>query len=89
MIAITTSSSAALPALSPKPFIVHSICLAPACTPANEFATAKPKSLWQCVDKIALSILGTLFNNVSIIVVNSEGIVYPTVSGIFIVVAPF
>ena len=45
LIAITTSSKAALPALSPKPFIVHSICLAPACTPAKEFATARPKSL--------------------------------------------
>ena len=44
-IAITISSKAALPALSPKPFIVHSTCLAPACTPAKEFATAKPRSL--------------------------------------------
>ena len=85
---MTTSSNAALPALSPKPFIVHSICLAPAWIPANEFATAKPKSLWQWVDKIALSIFGTLLNKVYIIFVNSEGIVYPTVSGIFIVVAP-
>ena len=75
LIAITTSSRAAFPALSPKPFIVHSICLAPAWTPANELATAKPKSLWQWVDKIALSIFGTLFNKVSIIVVNSDGIV--------------
>ena len=46
-IAITISSRAALPALSPIPLIVHSICLAPAVTPAKEFATAKPKSLWQ------------------------------------------
>ena len=75
LIAITTSSNAALPALSPIPLIVHSICLAPAWTPASEFATAKPKSLWQCVDKIALSMFGTLFNNVFIIVVNSEGTV--------------
>ena len=44
-IAITISSSAALPALSPIPFIVHSTCLAPATTPAKEFATARPKSL--------------------------------------------
>ena len=47
LIAITISSRAALPALSPIPLIVHSICLAPATTPAKEFATAKPKSLWQ------------------------------------------
>ena len=44
-IAITISSSAALPALSPMPLIVHSTCLAPADTPAKEFATANPKSL--------------------------------------------
>ena len=61
LIAITTSSIAALPALSPSPFIVHSICLAPALTPAREFATARPKSLWQCVERVTLSIFGTLF----------------------------
>ncbi len=43
--AMTTSSSAALPARSPRPFIVHSICLAPARTPASELATASPRSL--------------------------------------------
>ena len=75
LIAITTSSRAALPALSPIPFIVHSICLAPACIPAKEFATAKPKSLWQWVDKIAWSMFGTLFKSVFIIFVNSEGTV--------------
>ena len=75
LIAITISSSAAFPALSPIPFIVHSTCLAPDWTPANEFATAKPKSLWQWVDRIALSIFGTLFIRVSIIFVNSDGTV--------------
>ena len=64
-----------MPALSPIPLIVHSICRAPAWIPANELATAKPKSLWQWVDRIALSIFGTLFNNVWIIFVNSDGIV--------------
>ena len=44
---ITTSSNDALPALSPKPLIVHSTCLAPFITADKEFATAKPKSLWQ------------------------------------------
>ena len=43
--AITTSSSAVLPARSPSPFIVHSICLAPPSTAAREFAVAIPKSL--------------------------------------------
>jgi 2-isopropylmalate synthase len=42
---LTISSKAALPALSPIPLIVHSTCLAPAVTPAKEFATVKPKSL--------------------------------------------
>ena len=42
---ITISSSAALPARSPRPFIVHSICLAPFNTAEREFATAKPRSL--------------------------------------------
>ena len=45
LIAITISSRAAFPALSPIPLMVHSICLAPAESPAKEFATAKPKSL--------------------------------------------
>ena len=52
-IAITTSSSAALPARSPMPLMVHSICRAPARTPASEFATAMPRSLWQCTEKRA------------------------------------
>ena len=44
---ITISSSDALPARSPMPLIAHSTCRAPACTPANEFATARPRSSWQ------------------------------------------
>ncbi len=89
LIAITTSSRAALPALSPSPFIVHSICLAPASTPASELATAKPRSLWQWVEKITLSAPGTFSIRVFIRLLNSLGIEYPTVSGILIVVAPF
>ena len=53
--------------------VVAATTAAPAETPAKEFATAKPKSLWQCVERIALSILGTLFIKVSIIFLNSEG----------------
>ena len=30
----------------------------PIITPANELATAKPRSLWQCTDQTALSLLG-------------------------------
>ena len=59
LIAITTSSSAALPARSPMPLMVHSICRAPALTPASELATAMPRSLWQCTEKRALSEFGT------------------------------
>ena len=43
--AITTSSSAALPARSPKPLMVHSTWRAPCITAAKELETAKPKSL--------------------------------------------
>ena len=64
-IAITTSSSAALPARSPMPLIVHSICRAPPATPANELATARPRSLWQWTEKIALSEFGTRARTVS------------------------
>ena len=88
LIAITTSSNEVLPALSPIPFIVHSICLAPSFTAAKELATARPKSLWQWTLNTALSILGTLFLNILIKEPNSSGIAYPTVSGIFIVEAP-
>ena len=42
---ITISSSAAFPALSPIPFIVHSTCLAPEIIALSEFETAKPRSL--------------------------------------------
>ena len=47
---ITNSSSDALPARSPIPLIAHSTCRAPACTPASEFATASPRSSWQCTE---------------------------------------
>ena len=40
---ITISSSEALPARSPIPLIAHSTCRAPACSPANELATARPE----------------------------------------------
>ena len=59
LIAITTSSSAALPARSPMPLMVHSICRAPPASPASEFATAMPRSLWQCTENTALSEFGT------------------------------
>ena len=48
--AITTSSSEQLPARSPMPLTATSICRAPASMPASAFATASPRSLWQCVE---------------------------------------
>ena len=57
--AMTVSSSAALPARSPMPLIVHSICRTPARTAASVFATARPRSLWLCVDRMTASAPGT------------------------------
>lgn len=51
---MTTSSRDALPARSPIPLMVHSIWRAPASTPARELATARPRSLWQCVETMML-----------------------------------
>ena len=59
---MTTYSNAALHAISPKPLIVHSICLAPAATPANEFEPAPPNSLRQYVEITGYKIFGTVFN---------------------------
>ncbi len=52
---MTISSSAALPARSPMPLIVHSTWRAPAATAARLLATPRPRSLWQCALRITLS----------------------------------
>ena len=44
------SSSEQLPARSPMPLTATSTCPAPFSMPASEFATARPRSLWQCVE---------------------------------------
>ena len=85
---IIISSTAAFPALSPRPLTVHSTCVAPLSIAAKEFATAKPRSLWQCTLISALSILGTFERIFLIRVLNSIGVEYPTVSGILTTVAP-
>ena len=51
--AITTSSSDALPARSPRPLIVTSTWRAPAWTAASVFAVASPRSLWQWTETVA------------------------------------
>ena len=58
--AMTTSSMAVLPARSPRPLMVHSICVAPLRTPASDSAVAMPKSLWQCTDTVTSSMPATL-----------------------------
>ncbi len=72
--AMTTSSSEVLPARSPRPFTVHSIWRAPPMrTAASEFATAMPRSLWQCTLQTALSELGMRSRSVRIISPNCSG----------------
>ncbi len=83
---ITTSSNEAFPALSPIPFIVTSACFAPEAIPANVFATANPKSLWQCVE-IIIS-LGSALQTKDTNSPYSAGLTYPTVSGISTMLAP-
>ncbi len=74
-IAITTSSSEALPARSPMPLMVHSIWRMPAFTPANELATAMPRSSWQCAENRALSEFGTRSRSVLMSLKYSSGTV--------------
>jgi hypothetical protein len=74
-IAITTSSSAVLPARSPRPLIVHSIWRAPASTAASALAVAMPRSLWQWVAKMMLSAPGTRSSSMAIRSADSAGAV--------------
>jgi hypothetical protein len=77
-----------LPARSPMPFTVHSICRAPASTAPRLFATARPRSLWQWTEKTARSAPGIRWRRSRINAAYSSGCVYPTVSGTLSVVAP-
>ena len=58
--AMTTSSKEAFPARSPIPLMVHSIWRAPAMAPARLLAVDRPRSFWQCVEKITFSAPGVL-----------------------------
>ena len=49
-----TSSKLVLPARSPMPLMVTSAWRAPPLMPASVLAVARPRSLWQCVDQMAL-----------------------------------
>lgn len=83
---VTTSSSAAFPALSPYPFATTCAPSAPACIADIVFATASPKSLWQCTS------IGTLLPMFFLMYFTSSailsGVITPTVSGMFIMSAP-
>ena len=70
---ITISSSEALPARSPRPFMVHSTWRAPFMTAASELPTPSPRSLWQCTLITALFMLGTLSTRYFITAPNSWG----------------
>ena len=85
---MTISSSAAFPARSPMPLIVPSTWVAPARTAASVLATAMPRSLWQCTDRPTLSIPGTRSLRRAMRSRYSWGVVYPTVSGTLMTVAP-
>ena len=58
---MTTSSRDVLPARSPMPLTVHSICRAPALTAARALAVAMPRSLWQWAESVTFSLPGTWF----------------------------
>ena len=86
--AITISSRLALPARSPMPFTVHSTWPAPFWIAASELATPRPRSSWQWTESTARPMFGTRPRTKRMSSPNSEGIAYPTVSGMLIVVAP-
>ena len=48
-----------MPARSPMPLMVHSICRAPFWIATSEFATAWPRSLWQCTERTARALFFT------------------------------
>mmetsp|Transcript_11203 Transcript_11203/g.28732 ORF Transcript_11203/g.28732 Transcript_11203/m.28732 type:complete len:280 (+) Transcript_11203:934-1773(+) len=86
--AMTTSSSEALPARSPMPLMVHSTWRAPAMAPARLLAVLSPRSFWQCVDMMAPSMPGVLALIAAMRLPNSCGRFQPVVSGMLSVVAP-
>ncbi len=71
---ITISSSDALPARSPMPLIAHSTWRQPTDTPAKEFATARPRSSWQCTEVVTSASPGTRRYSVRHISACSSGI---------------
>ena len=70
------SSSAALPARSPRPFMVACASCAPAPRAAIVLATAIPKSLWQCTPIGTWMLLVSLVKKSKLL----SGVRIPTVS---------
>ena len=70
---MTTSSREALPARSPMPLMVTSTWRAPFMMAARVLATARPRSLWQCTEIIALWMLGMCSIRYLILAPNSWG----------------
>ncbi len=86
---MTVSSSDALPPRSPMPFIVTCACDAPTSIAASVFATASPRSLWQCTDTRMPPLYAVSAPRIaSTVRANSSGCAYPTVSGMFMIRAP-
>lgn len=86
--AMTTSSREALPARSPMPLMVHSTWRAPFMAPARLLAVDSPRSFWQWVEMMTLSMPGVLALMSAIRLPNSCGRFQPVVSGMLRVVAP-
>ncbi len=85
---------AVLPARSPMPLMVHSTCRQPAVSAAMLLAVARPRSLWQCVEKVTWwnTDGGTAaYTRARTSAMNDRywcGSAEPTVSGRLMVVAP-
>ena len=74
---MTTSSSAALPARSPRPLMVVLTNFAPARMPAMALAVAIPRSLWVCT---SISTSGTAFRRKETLSYMPKGSMIPSVS---------
>src|SRR3989344_1358021 len=82
------SSRAAFPARSPMPLMQPSTWRAPASMAARLLDTARPRSLWQWTLTVTLSTPGTASPISRPSTAKVEGMAYPTVSAMLMVVAP-
>ncbi len=82
LIAMTTSSKAALPPRGPIPLIVHSTWRSPASHAATQLAVAMPSVLWQCTLMITCPFItsGSSARNRRTKRLNDVGVAHPAVS---------